>query len=107
MSALAESNTSDDETAGAVVSPALQIRAPTGKVSGPAVWSLLSSPSTCHVMGVMDSEAAASARPAGSTTATSRIAMNALARAVRQARGGLARRGLDSAAPTRRDRPKN
>jgi hypothetical protein len=69
MSGFAESKTNADVRSSTAAPPVLQMRAPTGKVSGPSVTLLLSSPMVSHVMGRMLSVVAAAAVPAGSSTA--------------------------------------
>lgn len=59
------SQTNVETTLVAATSPVLQTRAPTGKLFGPVLTLLLSSPTTFHVSGVIVRIAAACALPWG------------------------------------------
>ena len=85
IKAFAVSQTKADVTLVASVSPVLQTRAPTGKLFGPVVTSLESSPTTFHVIGVMVRIGCARAGSAVKRIAPSRAAK------VMAARGGLGR----------------
>jgi hypothetical protein len=74
IKAFAVSKTNADCTFVAAVSPVLQTRAPTGKVLGPVVTSLLSSPMTPQVMGVIVSAGAKMAE-ATSTSSGAKFAV--------------------------------